>query len=346
MNIVTSKPTITRKELEGVLDCLIHDELDKGAITKNFEGRISELTGFKYTLAVNSLTAAYHLAFKALEISPGDEVVMPSYFDAAPLCALSLTGGVPVLADNDADSYGPGIEDFRIKISSQTKAIITGHMFGFTRDITPLYELNVPVIEDLSHTLGSIPADSAAARQSALCVASFAPAMMITTGNGGIVMTNNSRLFSVMKDLRGNSGKTPSIHYDYIMTDFQAAMGISQVNKLPSLLQRRRDIARIFYNALRLTTHKTFFSFNDQFAYQSFPVLFDSPVERVEKYWKKTGIDMVKPVSMPLHMYTGEKGMDYPHSDRLSKKLYSLPIYPTLTKREIDKIARSLSNFI
>ena len=259
MNIVTSKPTITRKELEGVLDCLIHDELDKGAITKNFEGRISELTGFKYTLAVNSLTAAYHLAFKALEISSGNEVVMPSYFDAAPLCALTLTGGTPVLADNDADSYGPGIEDYRARISGHTKALIAGHMFGFTRDITPLFELNIPVIEDLSHTLGSIPADSAASRQSALCVASFAPAMMITTGNGGIVMTNNSRLFSVMKDLRGNSGKTPTIHYDYIMTDFQAAMGISQVNKLPSLLQRRRDIARIYYNALRLTTHKTFF---------------------------------------------------------------------------------------
>lgn len=346
MNIVSSKPTITRKELEGVLDCLINDELDKGAIIRNFETKISELTGYKYALAVNSLTAAYHLAFRALEISPGDEVVMPSYFDAAPLCALSLTGGTGVLADNDADSYTPGIEQLREKKSEKTKAVIAGHMFGFTRDLAPLAELNVPVIEDLSHSLGSVPHEGAASFQPAICVASFASAMMITTGNGGIVMTNNSRFFSAMKDLRGNSAKVPAIHFDYIMTDFQGAMGISQVNKLPSLLQRRREIAHIYYNALRLTTHKAFYAYSDNFAYQSFPVLFDAPVDRVEKYWKKTGIDVIRPVSTPLHMYSEEKAMEYPHSDRLSKKLYALPIYPTLSKREIDKIARALSNFV
>ncbi|HPA71568.1 MAG TPA: DegT/DnrJ/EryC1/StrS aminotransferase family protein [Spirochaetota bacterium] len=346
MSIASSKPTITRKELEGVLDCLINDELDKGAIIRNFEAKISELTGYKYALAVNTLTAAYHLAFRALEISPGDEVVMPSYFDAAPLCALSLTGSVPVLADNDADSYCPGTEQFREKISDKTKAVVAGHMFGFTRDLAPLAELNLPVIEDLSHCLGCPLPEGAAPRQSALCVASFAPAMMITTGNGGIVLTNNSRFYSVMKELRGNSGKTPSLHYDYIMTDFQGAMGISQVNKLPALLQRRREIATVYYNALRITSHRVFYTFSDHFAYQSFPVLFDAPVERVEKYWKKTGIELTRPVTTPLHAYIEQKGMEYPHSDRLSKKLYSLPIYPTLTKREIDKIARSLSNFI
>jgi len=346
MAIEATKPTITRKELEGVLDCLINDELDKGAIIKNFEARLSELTGYKYVLAVNSLFAAYHLAFRALEIGPGSEVIIPSFFDAAPLGALTLTGGAAVLADNDADSYNPGAEQVREKITGNTKAIVAGHMFGFIRDLGDITGLNVPVVEDISHALGAEHPEGVAPNQAALCVASFAPAMMMTTGNGGVVMTNNSRMYSLMKDLRGNNSRTPTLHYDYIMTDFQGAMGISQINKLANLVKRRREIARIYYNALRITPHKTFYAYSDAFTYQGFPIIFDASTERVEKYWKKAGIDLPRPVATPLHVYGGEKGMDYPHSDRLSKKLYALPIYPTLTKKEIEKISRTLSNFI
>ncbi len=159
-------------------------------------------------------------------------------------------------------------------------------------------------------------------------------------------MTNNSRWYSLMKDLRGNNGKTPTISFDYSMTDLQGAMGISQMSKLQSLVKRRREIARMYYTALRLTPHKTYYSYSDEFSFQSFPLIFDAPQERVEKYWKKAGIELIKPISTPLHMYIGEKGMDYPMSDRLSKKLHTLPLYPTLTRREIEKISRTLSNFV
>ncbi len=346
MPIEATKPTITRKELEGVLDCLINDELDKGAIIKNFEARLSELTGYKHVLAVNSLFAAYHLAFRALEIGPGAEVIIPSFFDTAPLGAISLTGASAVLADNEADSYNPGADQVREKTTEQTKAIVAGHMFGFMRDLDEITSLKIPVVEDISHVLGAEHSENATPNQAALCVASFAPSMMITTGNGGVVMTNNSRMYSQMKDLRGNNSRTITLHYDYIMTDFQGAMGISQMNKLSNLIKRRREIAQVYYGALRTTPHKTYYAYNDAFSYQAFPVVFDTSTERVEKYWKKAGIDLTRPVASPLHIYTGEKGMDFPHSDRLSKKLYTLPMYPTLTKKEIEKISRALANFI
>ncbi len=174
MTIVSSKPTITRKELEGVLDCLIHDELDKGAIVKNFETRLAELTGFKYVLAVNSLVAAYHLAYRAIEIDRESEVIIPSFFDAAPLSALTLSGGTPVLADNDTDSYNPGPGQFKERITEKTKAIVTGHMFGFPADLSWLSELNIPVIEDISPIIGNESTHGTMPFQSAVCVASFA----------------------------------------------------------------------------------------------------------------------------------------------------------------------------
>ncbi|HPI24187.1 MAG TPA: DegT/DnrJ/EryC1/StrS family aminotransferase, partial [Spirochaetota bacterium] len=135
MSIVSCKPTITRKELEGVLDCLINEDLLTGTTVKLFEGQASRHTGIKYALAVNSLTAAYHLAFKALEIAPGDEIIIPSYFDIAPLSAADLIGATPVLVDIEQGALAPSTSQIKEKITEKTKAIVFGHTFGF---LTPL----------------------------------------------------------------------------------------------------------------------------------------------------------------------------------------------------------------
>jgi perosamine synthetase len=147
-----------------------------------------------------------------------------------------------------------------------------------------------------------------------------------------------------MKEFRGINGD--GISYDYGMTDFQGAMGISQLFNLIEFIKRRREIAKVYLNALKMTTHKTPYAYSDLFAYQSFPIIFDAPSDKVEKYWRKCGIEIVKPVHKPLHGILNFKSINFPNSERLSKKLYSLPIYPTLTKKEIDKVAKALANFI
>jgi perosamine synthetase len=345
MSIVSCKPTITRKDLEGVLDCLISDSLTGGETVKNFESRVADLTGVKYSIAVNSLVSAYHLSFRALGITAGDEVIMPSYFDTAPLGALSMTGASPVFADTEDGSLAPSTEQYRSRLTGKTKAIIIGHTMGFNINIEPMKELNVPIIEDISHSIGSEFNEKPMSHFSALTVCSFAPSMMITTGNGGMVLTANSRFYSIMKELRAGSETAVEAPYDYVMTDFQGAMGIAQLANLSNFIRRRRDIAKIYFEALKHTTHRTLYAFSESFAYQSFPILFDSPVDKVYKYWKKCGIEVERPVGKPLHSYLNFKAMDYPNSERLSKKLFSIPIYPTLTKKEIEKISRSLANF-
>ncbi len=346
MSIVSCKPTITRKELEGVLDSLMHDELGCGITVKTFENKFSELFGIKYCLAVNSLTAAYHLAFRSLEIGPGDEVIISSYFNAAPMSALSLTGGTPVVVDIDEGSFVPSEALIKEKITEKTKAIVYGQMLGFLSDPSFLKEIKIPVVEDISYSIGADITEPSHAPVGAIMVASFAPSMMITTGNGGMVMTANSRYYSSMKELRGDSENGDHLNYEYAMTDFQSAMGISQLHRLAPFVKRRREIARAYYDAIKITPHKTVYAYSDAFVYQAFPVIFDAPIERIEKYWKKAAIEIYRPVRQPLHALLGLKAMDYPNSDRLSKKLFSLPIFPSLSKREIDKIARALANFI
>lgn len=344
MKIVTSRPTITRKELEAVLDCLINDELVAGESVRHFETSIAKMIGLKHSLATTSLTAAYHLVFKALEIGESDEVIIPSFFPQAPLSALAMTGGKAVLLDIEKDSIFPAVAAVRERITPKTRAVVTGDLFGFHGDREGPGELGVPVIEDISHSIGTERDELPAGRNGSFAVASFDPAGIITTGNGGMVLTNNSKHYSVMKELRGNGKEC--LHFDYTMTDFQGSMGITQIAKLPDLLARRREIARLYHESVRITPHATPFLFGDQFAYQSFPVLFNATDERIESYWRKTKIEMTRSIGHPLHRLLGLGGADYPNTERYAKKLYSVPLYPTLSRKDVEKISRAMAGFI
>ncbi|MCU0846582.1 MAG: aminotransferase class I/II-fold pyridoxal phosphate-dependent enzyme [Spirochaetes bacterium] len=343
MKIVSSRPTITRKELEGVLDCLINDELQTGTCVKEFESALARLVGLQYSLVTSSLTSAYQLVFKSLGIGNGDEVILPDYTHPAPLAALDSAGAKPVLVDCEENSLFPSAESIKKLIGEKTRAVVIFHIFGYHFPREALAEAGIPVIEDISHAIGTEINDVPAGGEAAFTVASFSSSMIITTGNGGMVLTNNSRNYSSMKENRGGDDGHPGL--DCGMTDFQAAMGISQISKLQNFLARRREIAKIYHEALRITPHKSIVPFSDRFAYQSFPILFDASNEKVEKYWRKCGIEIYQPVR-GLHNFLGLKREDFPISGRLSKKLYSLPIYPTLTKKDIEGIAKNLSKFV
>jgi len=342
MSIVSNKPTITRKEMEGVLDCLVNGELISGDSVKSFESNMSSVVKLRFSLAVNSPTSAYHLIYKALEIGPGDEVIIPSFFELASLSALTLTGATATIVDIEENSFAPSLSQIKEKINDKTKAIVIGHNFGFPVDIKGLLELNIPVIEDISHFIG---ANFEEIGSSSIKVAAFSPGCLITTGNGGIVLTNNSRLYSSMKDSRDNYSKNITISYDYCLTDFQAAMGIHQLARLQDFIKRRKEIAKLYFDAIKFATHKTVYHYSDEFVFQSFPLFFDSPVEKVETYWKKNKIEVIRPIHVPLHGYLKYRPLDYPNSERLANKLFSLPIYPTLTKKEIERVSKAVAKF-
>ncbi|MFC1670962.1 DegT/DnrJ/EryC1/StrS family aminotransferase, partial [Spirochaetota bacterium] len=287
---------------------------------------------------------SYHLIYHALNIGPGDEVIIPSFFTQAPLNALNLMRGKPVLVDCSDNSIFPDIEEIKKKISSKTKGIVIGHLFGYQFNFDELLDCNVPIIEDISHSINSFQNDIPENTNSTFSVISFDSSMIITTGSGGMAITNNSKLYSVMREMRGVTDEYTKL--DYNMTDFQGAMGISQLLKLNGFLKRRREIAKIYHNSLKLTDHKSLYTFNDKFAYQTFPVLFNASLEKINKYWRKNRIEATRPIKYPLHSIIGEDKSQYANCERMSKKLLSLPLYPTLTRKEIEKISKSLSNFI
>lgn len=344
MKIVVNKPTITRKELEAVLDCLINDELAAGESVKTFESAVASLIGVKHALAVSSLTAAYHLAYCAIGLGAGDEVILPSFFTQPSLSALSLTGAKAVLVDSDSDSIFPSPDEIKARITGATKAVVVGHLFGYHYPITELRDAGVPVIEDISHAIGTEIDDIPCGKHGAIAVSSFNPCGIITTGNGGVALTGNAKYYSIMKDARGNGGH--KLSFEYTMTDFQAAMGSAQIARLPELLTRRREIARIYHDSLKMTPHKPPFIYHDRFGYQTMPVIFNASNEKIEGFWRKQRIEVLRPLPIPLHQFCGSDPKEFPHSERFAKKLFSVPLYPTLSRRDVEKIAKSLANFV
>lgn len=339
MSIVSSKPTITRKDLEGVLDCMINDELISGGVVASFEKALLELYNTKNLLVVQSTTAAYHIILSTIGVKD-KEVILPSYVSQAALNAISLCGAVPKLVDIDNMLY-PDCEQILSLINDDTAAVILPHTSGIPGNYALLEKISVPVIEDISAVMGTeMEEDSFFG---SFQVVSFSPENIITTGNGAAIISKNSRNHNTMTELRSSSVKTS---YEYFMTDLQGAMGLSQISRMQDFITRRREIARIYYDRIKITPHKVLFPYNETCPYQHFPVIFDAPYDKTIRFFKKNGIEISQPVSRPVHQILGYKAMDFPNSDRMSKKLFSIPLYPTLSRNEVEKISRTLAKFI
>jgi UDP-4-amino-4,6-dideoxy-N-acetyl-beta-L-altrosamine transaminase len=230
---------------------------------------IAEYTGAKYAVVVSNGTAALHAACFAAGIGPGDEVVTtPMTFAASANCILYM-GAKPVFADIDSNTYNIDPQEIERKITVRTKAIIPVHFTGQPCDMDEILKIaerhNLVIIEDGAHALGAIYKNRKIGSIGSMTTFSFHPVKHITTGEGGVVTTNDSALYEKLLMFRThgitrNLGKMESnegpwfyeqqyLGYNYRMTDIQAALGVSQMKKLESFLEKRRSYAAL-YNKL------------------------------------------------------------------------------------------------
>ncbi|MBM4272745.1 MAG: DegT/DnrJ/EryC1/StrS aminotransferase family protein, partial [Deltaproteobacteria bacterium] len=246
MMIPHSRPTLDQDDYASVLHILKSGHLAQGKQVEQFEKDLSSLIGVRGGVAVSSGTAALHLALLSLNTGSGDEIIIPDFVCTAPLNAIRYTGAVPVIADIDPLTYNIDVGDLKKRLTKKTKAIIIPHMFGLPADMEEILSLGIPVIEDCAQSLGSRYRDSCTGRLGTLSIFSFYATKMIATGEGGMVLSDDESLLEKIRDLRDYDEKELyTVRYNYKMTDFQAAFGISQLKKLFSFIKRRKEIADI-----------------------------------------------------------------------------------------------------
>lgn len=254
-------PSITSRELTAVAAVLKSGVLSLGPMTKQFETAFAKKIGTQYACAVNSGTAGLHLSVIAAGIGPGDEVITtPFSFVASANCILYV-GATPVFVDIDPLTYNIDPQKIEEKITKRTKAIVVVHIFGQPADMMPIQKIaqkhHLKIIEDACESIGATYRGQAAGTFGESAVFAFYPNKQMTTGEGGMIVTDNKRVYDLCKSLsnQGRSNNTKWLDhrylgYNYRLDEMSAALGLEQLRRLDSLIAGRRRVAGWYGKAL------------------------------------------------------------------------------------------------
>ncbi|MBU0699198.1 MAG: DegT/DnrJ/EryC1/StrS aminotransferase family protein, partial [Proteobacteria bacterium] len=197
-----SRPTLGPEEMAAVADVIASSQIAQGKVVYEFEKAFAQKIGTTYAVSTNSGTAALHLTLLAMEVGENDEVIIPSYVCTALLNAVRYTGAEPVLAEIDPDTYNLEPDDVRRKLTSRTKAVVVPHLFGLPADMEGLLDLNVSIIEDCAQAVGSTYRQKCVGTFGKAAVFSFYATKVMTTGEGGMVVSASKDFMDRVRDLR------------------------------------------------------------------------------------------------------------------------------------------------
>ncbi len=336
-----SRPTIAAEDIAAVGTVLETGQLAQGEHVRQFEDAMAAYLGRRGAVATNSGTSALHLALLALGVGPGDEVLMPSYTCVAVTNAVRYVGATPALADIDPHTYNLDAGDARRRLTAATRAVIVPHMFGLPADMDPLTEWGIPVIEDCAQTLGATYRGRRVGGFGTVSICSFYATKLLTTGEGGMLLSDSDTLVRRARDLRDYDDRADAtLRYNYKMTDFQAALGVSQLGRLPQFLARREALAARYEAALRglpvgLPAQP---SDRTRIFYRYVVSVWNAPETSARLLAR--GVECKSPVGRPLHEYLGADG--FRHTETAARTALSLPLYPLLSDDESDTVVRAL----
>ena len=320
-----SKPTLGPEEQEAVARVLASGMIAQGREVEAFEAEGAEFMHKHHAVAVSSGTAALHLALAALEVQPGQPVLSPSYACHAPITAIRLQQALPVLGDVDR-SY-----NLEPELDRDIGVAIVPHLFGALAR-RPKAQW---IVEDVAQSMGGPVLTGAT-----ISVTSFYATKLMTTGEGGMLFTDDTGIAEYLRDVRDYDNRdTPARRANYKMTDFQAAMGRVQLKKLPEFLRRRHALAMGYLE--RLEGLPVGLPAKDQAVYFRFVVSTEDR-DALQQHLHMRGVDAKRPVHRPAHHVLGGS---FPHSERAHRTCLSLPLYPSLDDADINVVAQAVAAF-
>jgi dTDP-4-amino-4,6-dideoxygalactose transaminase len=368
MEIPINKPVLGEEEVAEVTELLRRGTLtssppEGGPNVRSFEEEFASFVGVKSAVAVNSGTAALYLSLLAIGVGPGDEVLVPSLTFAATANVVLLTGARPVFVDVDPRTYTMDPSDLEGKISEKAKAVIPVHLYGLMADMDSITSIaekkRVAVIEDAAQAHGS---EMKGKRAGSLGIAgcfSFYPSKVMTTGEGGMITTNDVELAKVLRSLRTHGQEwiegelvVTRLGGNFRMPEVEAAIGRAQLRRLPKFLEVRRRNAKLMTELLQglkgieLPLEPEGYKHN----WYLYTVKFEDPRlrDKVKEYLNSKGIGATIYYRTPVHLMplyrrllNTSEGL-LPVTEELSKRLLSLPIHHGMSEEDVRRVAEAV----
>ena len=337
-----SKPFIHPDDILAVTAVLESGMLTGGDSVPAFEETMASYVGCSAAATVSSGTAGLYAIFSALGICGDDEVVIPSYVCSSLLYAVRMAGAQPVLADSGNDPFHMDRGTVQKALTPKTKAIVFPHMFGSANDLSDIIALGTPVIEDCAMSLGSeFGGVKSGALGSVASMFSFYATKVIASGEGGMVVSDDSALVGRVRDMVKYADKPDDrMRFNFAMTDIAAALGLSQLARLESMLERRRLLASRYADALQGTRAELPRERpGERHIFYRYVVRTDE-VDNLRKLLHEHGVCAERPVFLPLSRYPGCE-CNCPRAEEAWRTALSIPLYPALTDTEAETVIQA-----
>lgn len=347
-----ARPMIGDEEKAAVIAVLESGQLAQGGVVAEFERAFADYCGVKHAIATSNGTTALHVAVLAQNLGPGDEVITVPFTFIASANSILYSGARPVFVDIEPDSFNMAMDQVEAAITPRTKAIMPVHLFGNMAEMSRLTEIadrhGLLVIEDAAQAHGAEEGGRRAGSWGTGCF-SFYPTKNITTGEGGIVTTNDDCVADRARLIRSHGMRVRYYHeslgFNFRMTNIHAAIGLAQLPKLESFNARRIENAA--YLSERLPSDKVQVPTvrpGTRHVFHQYTVRVLPPLDRddVRKQLADAGVGSEVYYPVPVHQqqfYTGQGySGSFPESERAAREVLSLPIHPGLTQQDLDTI--------
>lgn len=340
-----SRPLHDEEDVAAAAAALRSQMVAAGALERELEERIAARFGAPHASTAASGTLALVGALRALDVQPGDDVVLPTYVCAEVADAALYLGARPVLCDVDSDTFAPNAEILARALTPRAKAMIVPHMFGIPARVRETLSLGVPVVEDLAQGLGAVDDGRPAGGWGAVAILSFKAIKMVSAGEGGAVVVNDAQAARRLQTLHRR--EDPSLPtFDFPMSDLAASVALAQWEKLPEFVERRRVLARNYQEFLHPLERFGLALPADVpgHAWFRYPLMLPEGLDssKLIGAMAERGIHVRRPVDCLLHRRLGLPADDFPVAERLFARTLSLPIYPALAATNQERIAAAL----
>jgi perosamine synthetase len=365
-SISVAAPSLVGNEKKYVIDCLNSTWISSaGKYVESFEHAFADFCEVKHAISCSNGTVALHLALLALGIGPGDEIIIPTLTFVATANAVTYCGARPVFVDSEPETWNLNPDLLVEKITTQTKGIIAVHLYGHPVDMDHLLNIaqryGLFVIEDAAEAHGAEYKGRCVGSLGDIATFSFYGNKIITTGEGGMVVTDDDRLAEKIRQLKGQGMDPqkrywfPIVGYNYRMTNIQAAIGLAQLEKIKWHIERRREVVSWYYERLRgisgliLPVEKEW----AKNVYWMFSVVLDEGVslnrDEVMAALQAQGIE-TRPFFYPMHVLPPyrefTKEPNFPVAERIAARGINLPTWAGLQKGDVEFVCEALRRAI